>query len=103
GAPMSVSALTSLFSPRSVAIIGPSEKNPWAGLVLGGLGAMEFGGPVHLVNRRGGDVLGRRTVPTVGDIGELVDSAFVMVPAAALEQTIEEMAQAGIGFGVVVT
>jgi len=100
---MSVSALTSLFSPRSVAIIGPSEKNPWAGLVLGGLGAMEFGGPVHLVNRRGGDVLGRRTVPTVGDIGELVDSAFVMVPAAALEQTIEEMAQAGIGFGVVVT
>lgn len=96
-------SLRRLFAPRSVAVIGASEKNPWAGLVVGTLKALGFEGSVHLVNKRGETVLGRQTVVSARDIGEPVDSAFVMVPAAAMESTFEDMAAAGITKGVVVT
>jgi len=96
-------SLRSLFAPRSVAIIGASEKNPWAGLVLRTLEALKFEGAIHLVNKRGEMVLGRQSVVSARDIAMPVDSAFVMVPAAAMEETLEDMAAAGIFKGVVVT
>lgn len=87
--------LRRLFAPRSVAILGASENNPWARLVVGTLRALDFSGKLHLVNRKGGTVMGRQAVTALGEIGEPVDSAFVMVPAAAMEQTFREMAAAG--------
>ena len=95
--------LNSLFAPRSVAIIGASEKNPWAKLVLTTLERLEFSRPIHLVNRRSGSVLGRTVAESARAIGEPVDSAFVMVPAAVMEETFHDMAAAGITKGVVVT
>jgi len=67
------------------------------------LEALKFKGAIHLVNKRGEMVLGRQSVVSARDIGEPVDSAFVMVPAAAMEETLEDMAAAGIFKGVVVT
>ncbi|AMK25596.1 acetate--CoA ligase family protein [Sphingobium sp. TKS] len=95
--------LKDLFAPRSVAILGASEKNPWAGLVLATLERIGFDGPIHLVNPRGETVLGRPVVRSATAIGAPVDSAFIMVPATALEETLRDMARAGITKGVVVT
>ncbi len=94
--------LTKLFQPKSVAIVGASDRNPWSGLVLRALEALAFAGPIHLVNRGGGPALGRSTVSSCRDL-EGVDAAFVVVPASALAETIEDMAAAGIRLGVVVT
>ncbi|WP_380871642.1 acyl-CoA synthetase [Sphingomonas sp. DBB INV C78] len=96
-------SLRDLFAPRSVAILGASEKNPWARLVLTTLERISFGGPVHLVNPRGGSVHGSTVAQSATAIGDPVDSAFVMVPAAAIEDTFHDMASAGIMNGVVVT
>ena len=100
---MSETELISFFRPKSVAIVGASDKNPWAGLVLGGLQAMGFSGPIHLVNARGAEVLGRPTRSSVLDIGEPVDNAFLMVPAVALGGALLDIAAAGIRNAVVVT
>lgn len=95
--------LGSLFAPKSVAVIGASEKNPWARFVLRTLTTLGFSGRLHLVNKRGGAVLGHETVTSARAIGEPVDAAFIMVPAAVLEETLTDMAEAGIRNGVVVT
>ena len=95
--------LKRLFAPKSVAILGASENNPWARFVIRTLEALDYSGPLHLVNRRGGSVLGRETIARATLIGEPVDASFVMVPAAALEETLRDMAEAGIRNGVVVT
>ena len=95
--------LTQLLRPRSVAIIGASDKNPWGAMALRVLKQMDFSGPVHLVNRRGGEVLGRQSVTSARAIQEPVDAAFVVVPASGLAEAIEDMADAGIRHGAIVT
>lgn len=94
--------LEKLFRPRSVAIIGASDKNPWSALVARSLKALNFSGPVHLVNRRGTDALGQKTFQSCAELRD-VDAAFVAVPAVALQDAIEDMAAGGIRFGAVVT
>jgi len=94
--------LSRLLRARSVTLIGASDNNPWCAMVARGLAAGGFEGPVHLVNARGNQALGRETVRSCTDLPE-VDAAFIAVPAAAIGAAIEDMAAAGISHGVVVT
>ena len=54
---MSVKAL---FNPRSVALVGATDKSGWSVSTLANLRAHGFAGPVHLVNPRGGIVHGEQ-------------------------------------------
>jgi predicted CoA-binding protein len=63
--------LEPLFSPRSVAILGASnDEAKWGHWIARGalLGAARR--KVHLVNQRGGEVLGRPVVRSLAEIGE---------------------------------
>ncbi len=95
-------ALSKLLRPRSVAIVGASDKNPWSALVARSLQAIGFQGPTHLVNLRGTPALGQQTVRSCTEL-DAVDAAFVCVPAAALRDAIEDMAAGGVRTGAVVT
>lgn len=95
--------LSALFNPRSIAIVGASDKNPWSAIVLKTIQAVHFSGPVHLVNKRGAQVMGRSTHTSCAAIGQKVDAAFVAVPAAALEEALDDMIEAGVRYGVVVS
>jgi acyl-CoA synthetase (NDP forming) len=53
------------------------------------------------VNRKGSDVYGRKGATRISEIGEPVDLALLMVPAAVLEESLNEMHAAGIRQGVV--
>lgn len=92
-----------LFKPRSVALVGASDRNPWCGLVLRGLEETGFAGPVYLVNKSGNSALGRDTVTSCAAIGEPVDAAFIAVPAGALDEALDDLVAGGIRHGVVVT
>ena len=96
-------SLDPLFNPRSVAIVGASGNNPWTRLVVDTLRNLGFDGSVFYVNRRGGDVMGEVAYTSCSAIGKPVDAAFVAVPAAALEEALDDIADAGIRFGVVVS
>src|SRR3954469_2957177 len=94
--------LDCLFRPRSVAIIGASDKNPWTRIATRTLEDVGFTGPLHLVNRRGTSALGRETITSCAEAGG-IDAAFIAVPAVALSDAIEDMAAAGVKYGAVVT
>jgi len=92
-----------LFNPRSVALIGATDKSRWSWSIFGNLQLHGFAGPVYLVNPRGVPVHGRDSYPSVADLPEPVDLAFVMVPTSAVLGVLTEVADAGIPSVVLLT
>ena len=95
--PASASSLEPLFHPRSIAVIGASsDKNKISGRPLRYLLEKGFPGPVYAINSRAPEVQGVPTHPSVAAVGEPVDLAIVVVPAAAVVKAIEECAAKGV-------
>jgi acyl-CoA synthetase (NDP forming) len=78
-----------LFAPHSIAIVGASDDpSKWGNWLA--RQALSGDTPVHLVNARASEVLGRRTVPSLREIPGGVGLVVVAVPAAAFESTVED-------------
>src|SRR5206468_7430727 len=65
--------LRSLLSPRSVALVGASDRSGWSTESFANFERLGFQGSLHLVNRNGGVVHGRPAVTSCAGIGEPVD------------------------------
>lgn len=87
--------LDALLSPRSFALIGASDKSTFSMLVHGNLEAAGHRDRTYLVNPRSPEVHGRATHPSCVAIGEPIDLAFVMVPAARAADALRDAAAAG--------
>jgi acyl-CoA synthetase (NDP forming) len=87
--------LTSLLRPRSVALVGASDKSVFSLLAYRNLVEFGFGPRTYLVSRRG-EVHGQAAVTSCAQIGEPVDVAYLMVPQAGIPAALEDAAAAGI-------
>ena len=96
-------ALQRLFNPRSIALVGATERSLWSNLAHDNLQRFGFGGQVHLVNPKGGQIYGRAAATSCAAIGEQVDAALLMVPEAALLDAICDLASAGVGGAVLLS
>jgi acetate---CoA ligase (ADP-forming) len=88
--------LVSLFRPRSVALVGASDKSTFSLLAYRNLVEFGFADRTYLVNRRGATTHGQPTVSSCAQIGEPVDVAYLMVPQAATLEALHDAAAAGI-------
>lgn len=89
--------LTYLFEPRSVAVIGASDDpRKYGHRVMESILDAGYQGPVYPVNPNVDQVKGRKAFPSVGDIPEPVDLAFVVIPARAVLGAIKDCIAAGI-------
>ena len=95
--------LSALFRPRSIALVGASNKSPFSRGVFQNLTQSGFDGSLHLVNRRGAETHGRPTVTSCQEIGTPVDIAFMMVPQAGTLDALSDAAAAGIHNAVVLS
>ncbi len=92
------------FSPRSVAVIGATDREGSVGrTVLWNLMTNPFGGTVFPVNAKRGSVLGIKCYPAVAAIPEPVDLAVVVTPAPAVPGVVRECAAAGIRGAIVIS
>ncbi|WP_369148483.1 acetate--CoA ligase family protein [Streptomyces sp. R44] len=96
--------LTSLFDPVSVAVVGASDDPAKYGHAVAAqaLRAPDRR-PVHLVNRRGGTVLGRTAATSLGDIGEPVDLVVISVPGTGFEAAVDDALACGAKAIVAIT
>jgi acetate---CoA ligase (ADP-forming) len=96
--------LAALFAPRSVALVGASaDPRSISARPLRLLRAHGFGGAIYPVNPRYTELNGLRVYPSVGAVPEQVDLAIVVVPAAVVEQVLQECAAAGVRCALVIT
>ncbi len=83
------------FEPRSVALVGAAERTLYTQCTI--RNAERFkGAALHLVNRRGVPVLGRRAATSCVALQEEIDTAFIHVPAAGVLDALEDAHAAGI-------
>ncbi len=92
-----------LFNPRSIALIGATDKSRWSWSTFGNLQVHQFPGPVYLVNPRGIPVHGQDSYASIADLPPDVDLAFVMVPTPAVLPVLSAAADHGIGSIVLLT
>ena len=97
-------SLDAAFHPKSVAVIGATEREGSVGrTVVANLSAASFSGNIYPVNPRHTSVLGIPAYPSIGKIGEKVDLAVVVTPAATVPDVIGECVDAGVHSAVVIS
>src|ERR1700685_2753894 len=96
-------AMQRLLSPRSIAMVGASNRvGSINGQVFANL-VRAFDGSVTPVNARDESVQGVAAYPSVRDLPEVPDLAVVVVPAPHVQAVLEECAERGVGGAVVIT
>jgi len=95
--------LRTLFEPRSIALVGASEKSTWSLMIHVCLTQGGFDGKVYYINPRNATVHGQATVPSLAAIGEPVDLCYIMVGTNVVLSVIQDMIAAGIHNAVVLT
>lgn len=101
---MSTRHLEHLFRPRSIAVVGASDREGSVGrAVFANLEAGGFEGPLHPVNLKHRKVAGRRCYRHVADLEAAPDLAVICTPPTSVPGLLEELGQAGNRAAVVIT
>lgn len=97
------SGLDAIFRPRSLAVIGAGrEATSMSGRLFRNL-LTSFKGPVHPVNPNATEIAGVRAFPTILDVPDDVDLAFIVVPARCAMLAIEQCLRKRVRGLVVIT
>jgi acetate---CoA ligase (ADP-forming) len=91
-----------LLRPRSIAIVGVSDKpGTTGGNILGSLANYDYGGEIHLVSRGRHEVLGRPCYATVDEMPEGIDLAVLCLPRAGIIDALARCARRKVGAAIV--
>ncbi|MGH9678619.1 MAG: acetate--CoA ligase family protein, partial [Candidatus Acidiferrales bacterium] len=97
-------ALDGMFSPKSVAVIGATDRAGTVGrTVLEKLRASSLAGKVYAVNPKHAEILGLPSYPKIADTPEKIDLAIVVTPARTVPEVIGECIDAGVRAAVVIS
>lgn len=101
---MSIRNLDRMFRPASVAFIGASSQEASVGgqITLNILN-QGFGGPVYLVNPKGGQIFGNKAYKSVSALPEAPDLAVIATPPKVIPGLIAELGEKGTRAAVIVT
>jgi acetate---CoA ligase (ADP-forming) len=88
--------LAEFFAPQSIAVVGASDTSGWSRFIDAAGKAVGFSGPLIPVHPDHSTVFGTATVPSLRDLQEPADLAFVLAPTAAVPGVIEDAAAAGV-------
>jgi len=98
------SSMSSLFSPKAIAVIGASRRPEAVGYALvdnllnGG-----FKGPMYLVNPKGQEVCGLNCYRSVDEIQHVFDLAVIIVPPISSVETLRACAKKGAKAAIVIS
>jgi acyl-CoA synthetase (NDP forming) len=85
------------FQAQSVAVIGVSNSPTNLGrAMVYNLMEFRFQGVIYLVGPKGGSFFGHKIYPNVVDIPESVELATILIPAAAVPETLRQCGEKGV-------
>jgi len=96
--------LDDIFNPRSVAVIGASDREGSVGrTVLWNLLSTPFGGTVYPVNPKRTSILGVKAYKDVASLPERPDLVVMTTPAPSIPGLIQESVDAGVPSAIVIS
>ncbi|MGD8955887.1 MAG: bifunctional acetate--CoA ligase family protein/GNAT family N-acetyltransferase [Chromatiaceae bacterium] len=96
--------LSKVFEPRSVAIVGASERASSVGAqVLRNMRESGFQGELFPVNPKHDQVQGLKAYASIRDIDHAVDLVVIAVPAEAIPQVMRDCGESSVGAAVVLS
>lgn len=96
-------AIDRLFNPRSIALVGATERSIWSIAANDNLRRFDFKGPIHYVNPKGGTIFGAPAATSCAAVGEPIDAALLMVPEAKMIEVFADLEAAGVGGAVILS
>ena len=101
---MSTRNLDKLFDPRTIAVIGASNKKGSVGyILLRNLIGAEYDGIVYPVNVAAQSVQGIQAYASISQVPRKIDLAVIAVPAKGVPETMRECGEAGVSGAVIVS
>lgn len=99
-----MSDISSLFSAKSIAVIGASANPQKLGhLVLKNIIEGGFKGKIYPVNQKGGTVLGMSCYKSLKETGGVPDLIVVIVPNWAVPATLKEAGELGVRNAIIIS
>src|SRR5579859_3269343 len=96
--------LNAIFEPKSIAVIGATEKAGSVGrTLLWNLISHPFGGTVFPINPQHASVLGIKAYPTLAALPQSVDLAVIATPAPTVPGLIDECVEAGVKGAIIIS
>ena len=93
-----------IFNPKSVAVIGATEREGSVGrTIVWNLMTNSFGGTIFPVNPKRSSVLGIKAYPSISAIPEEVDLAVIVTPAPTVPDIIRECVEAGVKGAIIIS
>jgi acetyl coenzyme A synthetase (ADP forming)-like protein len=96
--------LDTLFSPKSIAVIGASRSEGKLGYaVLSNIIQSGFGGDIYPVNPKAEEILGLPCYASLDAIEGEIDLAVIVIPAKFVLEALEVCGKRGVGSVIVIT
>jgi acetyltransferase len=96
--------LQAIFNPRSVAVVGATEKEGSVGrTILWNLISNPFGATVFPVNPKRPSILGIKAYSSISDIPTTLDLAVIVVPAPGVPAVIHECVERGVKGAIIIS
>jgi acetyl coenzyme A synthetase (ADP forming)-like protein len=90
------------FSPRGVAVIGASRNPTKMGYgVARNLVVSGYSGALHFINPHGGHLFDYPMYPSMAEVPDPVDLAFIIIPAAAVPSALEDCGRRGVRYAII--
>jgi acetate---CoA ligase (ADP-forming) len=97
-------SLEKFFNPKSVAIVGASQKKGKVGYeILVNMIKAEYEGKIFPVNNKETTIEGLKCYPDLPSIGETIDLVIVIVPAPSVPAIMQQCSKLGIKAVIIIT
>lgn len=94
--------LIPFFAPQGVAVIGASQDPTKLGYGLArNLLQSNYQGAVHLINPKGGRLLGKAMIPSILEAPDPVDLAILLIPAPLVPQALQDCGRRGLKAAII--
>jgi len=96
--------LSAFFNPRSVAIIGASERKSGVGYrLLLNMQEAGFKGGLYPVNPKHNYILGLKAYASIGAIAEQIELAVIATPAASIPVIVRQCGEKGVAAIIIIS
>ncbi|MEM7334146.1 MAG: bifunctional acetate--CoA ligase family protein/GNAT family N-acetyltransferase [Chloroflexota bacterium] len=99
-----VNPLTAIFSPKSVAVIGATEREGSVGrTIMENLIANDFGGEIYPISLKRRRIFNLNAHQSITDIKNTIDLAIIVTPAQTVPPIIRECVTAGVKGAIIIS